>query len=101
MYKPITYNERKIQLQLTNLAVHGHDLICDCQEPAFHSLKIITKQLQGELTKKQKEEITKCLGTTPTTGAAGIKEENGDDDDFGEEIERLFAQDKEEEDPTG
>ncbi len=95
MYKPITYNERKIQLQITNLTVHGHDLVCSCNEPAFHSLKIITKQLQGELTKKQKEEIKTCLGITPTTADAGIKEENGDDDDFGEEIEKLFAQDQE------
>lgn len=89
MYHPKTYNERKIQLELTNLAIGNHTLICDCPEQGFHTLKILTKQLAPELTKQQKKEIKKCLGgdEDDTHG-----DHNGEEEeiDFGEELEKLF-----------
>lgn len=72
-----------------------HDLICDCDEPGFHSLHIATKQIGSELTKLQKQQLIKCLGET-TTGDAAAGEE---DHDFGD-LDALFAEDGEEK-PTG
>lgn len=88
MYHPKTYNERKIQLALTNLAIGNHDLVCDCSEQGYHTLRILTKQLGPELTKQQKKEIKKCLGTEEDTDGDQHGEE--DEIDFGKELEELF-----------
>lgn len=99
MYHPVNYNERKIQLQLTNLNVGIHDLICSCQQPAFHTSKILLKQLSGELTKQQKSELKRCLGTEEDTPQDG-----GDHAivalDFGDDLEKIF-QDSATEDNDG
>ncbi len=61
MYHPKNYNERKIQLALTNLAIGNHDLICDCSEQGYHTLRILAKQLGPELTKQQKKKLKNAL----------------------------------------
>lgn len=63
-----------------------HDLKCECNEPAVHSLKLLLNQLKQELTPQQKEEIKKCLGST------GDQEEE-DGGVTGEDLERIFAED--------
>lgn len=63
-----------------------HDLKCECDEPAVHSLKLLLNQLKPELTSTQKEEIKKCLGLT------GDQEEE-DGGVTGEDLERIFAED--------
>lgn len=88
MYKPKTYNEKKLQLELTNAFVHCHDLCCDCEEPTVHSTKILINQLKKELTPKQLQEIKQCLTTTDTTGDPI---EDGVID--GEDLDALFAED--------
>ncbi len=87
MFHPVTYNERKIRLQLTNLAVGNHDLVCECKEPAFHQLKILTRELAPQLTKQQKKEIKQCLGMEEEDGTAPGEEE---DFDFAHDLEKLF-----------
>ncbi len=62
-----------------------HDLKCECDEPAVHSLKLLLNQLKPELTPTQKQEIKKCLGTT------GDPEEE-DGGVTGEDLERIFAE---------
>lgn len=94
MYQPTKYTERKLQLQITNGAVCMHDLACNCNEPAYHTLRILSKQLAGELTKQQKKQIQECLGIKDSTTT--ITE---DAEDFGKELEELFAEDGE--NPTG
>lgn len=87
MFHPVTYNERKIRLHLTNLAVGHHDLVCECKEPAFHQLKILTRELAPQLTKEQKKQIKQCLGMEEEDGTAPGEEE---DLDFAHDLEKLF-----------
>lgn len=63
-----------------------HDLKCECNEPAVHSLQILLNQLKPELTSTQKQEIKKCLGTTGD-------QEDEDGGVTGEDLERIFAED--------
>lgn len=88
MFKPQTYNDKKLQLLITNSLIHSHDLACDCNDPTFHSTLLILKQLGKEFTDQQKQQIKQCLGTT-------TEEKDTDDhgDDFGKELEDLFAED--------
>lgn len=76
---------------LINNFVGNHDLICMCNEPAFHCLKILINQLQPELSTENKNQLIKCLGSTTTEEGNGEKEDHGLED-----LEKLFA-----EDPTG
>lgn len=86
-----TVFKRKDQLKFANVIVGCHDFICNCNEPAVHSVKELIKLIKPELTTKQQEEIQQCLGTTAedTTAAGGI-----DDIDIGD-LEKLFADDDE------
>lgn len=77
---------RKDSIKITNAFVAIHDLKCECDEPAVHSLKILLKQLEPELTSQQKQEIKKCLGTTTV-------QEEEDGGVTGEDLERIFAED--------
>lgn len=72
-------------LQLINCFVGCHDLTCHCNNPAFHCLSILIKQLKPELKKQEKEQIQKWLGTT--------EEDVTHTEDFGEDLETLFAED--------
>lgn len=88
MFKPQVYNEKKLQLLITNSLIHAHDLACDCNDPTYHSTLLIVQQLGQEFTPEQQQQLKKCLGTT-------TEETTTDDhgDDFGKEIEGLFADD--------
>lgn len=88
MFKPATYNEKKIQLELTNILTSCHLLSCECDEPTFHSTKLILQQLSRELTQDQKNQLKKCLGDSTEDNGRVIAE-----DDFGEDLETLFAED--------
>lgn len=88
MYKPKTYNEKRLQLELTNAFVHCHDLCCDCNEPTFHSTKILINQLKKELNNNQLQELQQCLTSTATSGDPI---EDGVVD--GEDLDALFAED--------
>ncbi len=96
MYKPVTYNELKLQKTLTNAIVGCHDLACNCPEPALHSIKLLATQLSKELTSTQKQQIKQCLGDTDTTGTADVPAI-----DFGEDLETIFADDAGEDAETG
>ncbi len=84
----LTKNE---QLKLVNLFVGGHDLLCECEKPAVHSLNILLHQLKEELTTEDKEYIKKCLGSTTTEDTAA------DAGLTGEELEKLFSEDGDDE----
>lgn len=84
------------QLKFTNVVIHFHDYICTCNEPLIHSTKLLLKQLSKDLTPKQQEDLQKCL-TSTREDVAAIAE---DGLDIGEDLERLFAADTEE-DSTG
>lgn len=88
MFKPTTYNEKRLQLELTNILTSCHSLSCDCDQPTLHASKLILQQLSPELNKEQKNQLKKCLGDST--------EDHGPDtavDDFGEDLETLFADD--------
>lgn len=74
--------------QLINAFVGSHDLLCNCNEPAFHCLQILTKNLAPELSKNNKDQLIQCLGTTTTAATAGGEEDLGIED-----LEKLFAED--------
>ncbi len=84
---------KKTALKFTNAVAHLHGLICDCDEPITHSIKILLQQTQPELNNNQLKDLQQCLGTTPV---AAVTEEDGLD--FGEDLEKLFAADTEEDD---
>ncbi len=84
---------RQQKLQFVNCIVGCHDLMCKCNEPAFHSLRILLDQLKPELSPKNIEQLQKCLGDVP--GTAG----EGEDGGFGPgDLEKLFSVDEDEED---
>lgn len=89
MFKTPERSDRRNLLQFVNAIIHSHDMLCDCSDGPFHSLKLLTTQLSPDLSKQQKEEIKKCLGDT--TAAT-----HGDDDglDIGD-LENLFGEDAE------
>ncbi len=93
MYKQKFYNEKSLQLQITNSLIHSHDLACDCNDGIFHSAKLILQQVGKEFTYQQKAELKRCLGdgTVATTTT--------EEDDLGGDLEKLFAADAE--DPDG
>ncbi len=82
-------------LKFTNAVYHLHDLICPCEKGIKHSIQILLNQTKNEFSTTDIKDIQKCLGTTPT-------EEDGvaDGIDFGDDLEKLFAADTEE-DTTG
>lgn len=82
------YNKKQNQLQFINCTIGIHDLNCTCNNPGFHVLKILATQIGKELNNTDKNTIKQCLGDTtdqPTTAAG--------EDDLGEDLERLFAED--------
>ena len=91
---PCTTTKQK-QLLLVNNFVSGHDLLCCCQNPAFHCAQILIQQLAPELKEKEKEQLKECLTTAPSGDTAADHGPEGDLD-FGE-LEKLFEQDTEEE----
>lgn len=95
MFKPQVYNDKKLQLLITNSLIHSHDLACDCSDPTFHSTLLILNQLGKEFTDEQKHQLKKCLGTTTEN-----KDTVDHGDDFGKDLENLFAEDGDT-DPTG
>lgn len=91
MYKPTTYNEKRINLLLINSLHHNHDLCCECEEGLFHTTKLLLKQLQKELPENKIQELQKCLtGEENTT--------NEEEVTFGDDLENIFADDIGEED---
>lgn len=88
----IPFNNKKQQLQYINLCIGAHDLVCDCQEPGFHSLKLLANQIGRELQPEQKKEIQKCLGITTGEDHTDI-----DNIDIGD-LEKLFEEDITEDD---
>ncbi len=95
MYRQKIYNNKKLQLQITNSLIHCHDLACDCDDPTFHSTYLILQQLGKEFPENQRQKLKQCLGDTDTDV---LGEPTGDD--LGEDLEKLFAEDTEK-DPTG
>lgn len=94
MFETPNSNDRRKQLQFINAVIHSHDFICECQDSAFHSTKLLLQQIAPELTKQQKIEIQQCLGDT-------TEETAGDDVDIGiGDLEKLFG-DEEEDTTTG
>ncbi len=89
MFKHPHSTTRQKQLQLINGFVTQHDYLCCCDQPAFHCMIILCKQLSSELTDENKKQIIQCLGTTDTataTGPGDAAEELGLED-----LEKLFA----------
>ncbi len=86
MFKTPKPNQRRDELKLINIFCGVHDTLCDCYSPVEHSYNILKKHLEQQ----------KCL--TDTTTAA----EEDPAIDFGEDLEKLFAEDMEDtdENPT-
>lgn len=93
MFQTPTSTTRQKELKLINCIVSTHDCLCECNNPAYHSLYILTKQLKPELQKKEIEQLQKCLGDADTT----TKEEDTGYD-IGD-LEKLFGEGDDEEDP--
>ncbi len=94
MFHPKTYNERRIKLELTNLAVGNHCLVCDCNKPTFHTAKILLQQLSPELSPEEKKQLKECLSIDGGTTSKTVGTNTGiEEDDFGEELEKLFQED--------
>lgn len=89
---PLPFTTKKQQLQFINTVIGVHDIACDCLNPAYHSLKILTQQIGPELQKQEKEQLQKCLGTPDTT-----EDKDQDGFDVGD-LEALFTADTEPED---
>ncbi len=89
MFKYPTKNNRKQELKIINACIGCHDLTCECNEPAYHTLQIFIKQLKPELNKQQKDQLIKCLGDG---GDQDILDKDISED-VGEDLERLFAED--------
>lgn len=83
-------------LQWINLTCGAHDMICDCPEPTKHLLLELTKKQEiYTVTKKEKQQIEKCLTTIedPT---------EEDDGGFGPgDLDALFGVDDDGEDTKG
>lgn len=73
--------------QLINCFIGDHDLICSCNNPAVHCLRILIDQLKPELQKEDIKQLQQCLGETTTTGDA---EDGGIDPG---DLEKLFSED--------
>lgn len=86
MYHQPKLTERQLQLKITNIGIHAHDLTCDCQEPSYHLCRILLKQLSGEFTKQQKQNLKQCLGLDQDTT-------DGDTENIGKDLEELFKED--------
>ncbi len=89
-FKPTCYNTKTKQLHWINNTVLTHDLICFCPQPTKHLLLAIAEREETiEVTKEEKEKITKCLITTDDRGKDG----EGDDGFQEVGLEALFAED--------
>ncbi len=86
MFKPPTPNQRRDELKFINIICGVHDTLCDCYSPVQHASKILQKHLEQQ----------QCHTDTTT---AAVEDDHGLD--FGEDLEKLFAQDTDvtEEDP--
>lgn len=88
MFSTPQFSQRKLELQLVNNFIGAHDLVCSCNNPGFHSLLILGKQIGPELNQQDKQQIKQCLGSDDTATADTA------DLDFGD-LEKLFAEDTE------
>lgn len=95
MFKTPPFGLKQKQLQLINLCVGGHDLLCCCSNPLFHTGKIILQQLSKEISEQDKNQLIQCLGDTTT---AEEEDPTGID---GKDLELLFADDAGEDADTG
>lgn len=87
-YIPPNYSKKQLNLQNVNAYVHIHDLTCHCKQPLKHIIEQITTQ---------EPTLKKWLATT--TAEDGSQDGEKDIDHFGPgELERLFAEDTEEND---
>ena len=87
MFLTPSRNTKQNQLQLTNAAITCHDLTCSCNNPGFHTLLTLTKQIGPELTEQEKTQLIKCLGITTADTARTEEEDHGLED-----LEELFAE---------
>lgn len=83
----IPFNNKKQQLQFINCCIGIHDLNCTCNNPGFHTLKLLAQQIGPELNQQDKNTIKKCLG-----GDEDGKPADVDGIDFGD-LEKLFEED--------
>lgn len=81
------FSTKAQQLQFVNAIIGIHDIGCRCNNPAFHSYSILTKQLKNELQPEERKQIITCLGDPDTTAT---KDEDGFEDG---ELDRLFSED--------
>ena len=92
MFKSPTYLTTKGKNNaLINCFVGDHDLLCSCNNPAYHCLQILATTLAPQLKQEEKQQIIQCLGGTdavPTT--------RGDEEIGLEDLEKLFTEDTEE-----
>lgn len=99
-WKKPTYSQRQFENHWVNSIFHNHDLWCHCDDVITHFMYIINKNSNAPKPFPEIKNI-KCLltGTTPTEKETTGKEEpTGGEEPFGDgELEKLFAQDVEEE----
>ncbi len=81
--------QHALEKQLINTFVGNHDLICMCDNPAYHSLQILIKQLKPELKQEEIKQLQLCLGEETTTTAANAEDTGIDIGD----LEKLFGED--------
>lgn len=87
MFLTPRYSTKQTQLQLTNAAISCHDLACSCNNPGFHTLLTLAKQIGPELNKQERNQILQCLGDTTTATEPTAEEDHGLED-----LEELFAE---------
>ncbi len=89
-FKKTFYNTKGQEKQLLNGIFTQHDLICACPSPQSHVAWLLFKHCTPtDFTEEEKQDIQKCLGTSPTNTTGG-EDDAGIDEG---ELERLFAED--------
>nr|QOI17548.1 hypothetical protein [TTV-like mini virus] len=88
MFQATCYSKKQQENQFVNSIITNHDLCCGCNNPAYHSLYILTKKLAPELKEQEKNQLKKCLGEEHTTAADGVE----GDLTFGD-LDKLFEED--------
>lgn len=86
------------QLQWMNLIAAVHDCHCECDNPITHTILLcFEKEKEFNFTAPEKDLIKSCLTGTTASSAAG---DQGIDAFTGEELEKLFQEDVEEDSAT-
>nr|AGG91485.1 hypothetical protein [TTV-like mini virus] len=92
-FKPTCYNNKTKQTHWINNLHLTHDLICFCPTPTRHLLLALAEQQETiEVSKQEKEKITRCLITTEEDGTTTDVLDGMDE--VG--LDALFAEDFEE-----